>query len=1329
MHRKLLTVLGLLLSLGAHAQMGRLFDTNQQLSSSFTSQVFLDSDGFIWSATRNGLSKYDGYQFRNLKKENGNEAGMKSNYVNCMVQDDTGLFYFGMWGALQTYNGERFETVAVKDLNGNQIDCYVTCFIKRKNGEIWVGTSGFGVLKIDDSRHAHQVGGALKGIHTVQQLMEDSRGRLWIVVRDKGLYCYDGQKITTYLTDSPMCTYVRKVCEDNHGTIYVGTWKAGLLRLQGGHFEKVEHTGDKPISSLYYTRYGQIVMGYDGAGVGIYDPRTGTVTDNPYYCMETDLSKSKVISITEDHNGNLWLGLLQKGLCMIPGSTVGFQYMGYKRGVGNRIGSACVVSTMTDGQRRLWIGTDKDGIYLIGEDGHVIRHLKDEVPATVMAIAQDRQGRIWIGSYNEGGGWIDPDRLTYHKYSFPQAENLSIFDIEADSQGRLWLGTMGYGVLMINQETGKLTALQTKNNSPADRSVDAIANDYVQQLSLSPDGKRLYVATTMGVCCYDIGKASWTATFGKNCLNYGTPTRVAREYSGRLWIGSNDGLYYYDLSGKRLQRLTAEKGLGDNGIASIEQDKAGKLWISTDHGLYNYDPKTQLTQSYFIDNGLQSNEFSDGASWASPTGMMIFGGVGGVTWFNPLDIKQAKWDAEVHLTDFIVGGESINRNSFSGNYSICDTTVIASQRFELSYHDNSFAIQLSTLTYDNPDHITYLYSINGEAFVPMQHGTNEIIFSHLPPGNYQFRVKAEQNNIETPERTFTVVIRSPWYRSAWAYCFYLVLMAFIAWLIVTNMHRKEQNRLRLQEFIHAEEMNDAKLKFFMNISHEIRTPMTLIVTPLLSLIKHETDPQRKSVYETIRRNAERILNLINQMMDLRKIDKGQMQMHMRETDLIGFVSEIHSLFRNQAVAKRIDFKYDHDAQTLPVWIDRRNFDKVIMNILSNAFKYTPTGGKISIVVTHDDGHARIAVSDNGEKIPEDKIGKIFERFYQTPSSVNDRNVGTGIGLDLTRSLVELHHGTIEAHNLQQGCEFVVTIPLGNTHLKPEEMETEKETVDTTLMATEVEEEVAEMPVVEAGLAATGHKQIIVVAEDDDEIRNYLTAEFGRDYEVKACANGKEALMATLKYQPDLVISDVMMPEMDGNTLCTKIKSNPSVNHVPVILLTAKNRDEDKLEGLETGADAYVVKPFNMDILRQTAINFIRSHQLLRLKYERTDELEEQVDEIKIKSPDEKLLERVMNTINKHLDDSDLSVDMIAEEVGISRVHLHRKMKELTGQTPHDFIRNIRLKKAANLLATQGMNITEVMYACGFSNAASFSTLFKKLYGLSPRDYMKEQQRR
>ena len=1321
-----------LLFQNTYAQMGKSFDADKQMSSSFTTQVYQDRDGFIWVATRNGLNRYDGYQFRILKRESRQNAGMASNYVNCMMQDRHGLYYVGMYGALQTYDGQRFRDVTTYDLTGRSHPPYVTCLLERQNGDILIGTSAHGVMRLTNKKEAHQIGGLLGDVKSVNRMMEDNRQRLWLVTESQGLLCYDGKAVKRYFQDEQDLSMVRDICQDREGRIFIATAHAGVFILEGDVPRHIDATGKKHVSTIYPNRRGHIMIGYDGLGLAIYNPQNGNLVDNPYYSREVDLSTAKVYSIYEDVNGNVWLGLLQKGIYMHPGKTMGFGYMGYKLGTQNTIGTACVTSVMGSTNGYHWIGTDKDGLYCQNDKYVPVKHFKDNFPATVLSICEDSRQRIWVGSYKEGMGWIDSKTMSYHPYRLPQGPSVSVFSIVCDPQGHLWLGTMGYGLLRLDPETNEIKQYVQQEEAPVNRKVNSITNDYLSKLSLSPDGKRIYVSSTMGVCAFDIAKESWISTFGVNCLNYGTPVRVAREFSGELFVGTNDGLVCYDMKTGLDTQRELESGLIDNGISSIEQDKQGNLWISTDHGLFRLNPKTGQTDNYFADNGLQGNEFSDGASWVMNDGRMVFGGLAGVTYFNPSDIHESGWKAEVKLTGFSVNGEPVTPATMSGFWHVVDTTVIAADRFVLSPSDNTFAIQLSTLTYDNPEHIVYRYRINREDWVRMQPGVNEITLSHLAPGDYDFCVVAEQNGNSTPERCFRVVIHAPWYRTPFAYLVYLLAVVG-GFLYYRRQHqRKEQDRLRLQEHIHAEEMADTKLKFFMNISHEIRTPMTLIVTPLLSLIKQDDDPHRRSLYETIRRNAERILGLINQMMDLRKIDKGQMQMHMCETELVSFIGDIYTLFTQQAKSKSIQFLYERDTQELPVWIDRDNFDKIIVNLLSNAFKFTPVGGQITLRLSHDDQHATIAIRDNGPGIPADKMNQIFQRFYQAPLTADERNLGTGIGLDLTRSLVELHHGTIAVHNNHggKGCEFLVTIPLGSAHLKPEEMIVDKSEVSQTAnLIDEVEDvNVSDEQTAKASeLPKAGRRQRLVIVEDDEEIREFLRSELSADYHVTTCPNGREGLSEVLRSIPDLVISDIMMPEMDGNTMCSKIKGNASTSHIPVILLTAKSRDEDQLEGLEMGADAYVMKPFNMDILRRTIVNLIHTHQMLRLKYGRNDQLEEKVDQIKMKSPDEQLLERVMRVINKNIGNSDLSVDAIAEEVGLSRVHLHRKMKELTGQTPHDFIRNIRLKQAANLLAAHNMNITEVMYACGFNNAASFSTIFKKFYGMSPRDYMNEAQ--
>lgn len=1338
MKNKFLFILTCILLLCQHlmSQTGNLYSTDNLLVSNFVTQVFQDHNGFIWITTRNGLDIYDGYQFRTISKEAPENFGLGNNYINCIAQDHQGTIYIGTNSDIETYDGNRFHHVKMIGPDGRKVKAYITNIIQRRNGDIIASSSGYGLMRVQ-GHYAKSMGGVFRRFHYIAKTMEDHTGKLWIITEGNGLIAFDGKHIMKFFNDGSRSSSVRDICEDKQGNIYVGLFNFGLYCKPAGSntFKKINQAGNLPLICLKLSHNGNLMLGSDGKGLYIYSPKNHKLSKDPYYSREIDLSRTKVYSVLEDHYGNVWLGMLQKGVFMHPAERVQFGYEGYRIGRENVIGNNCVISILIDRAKRIWVGTDKDGLYELDRHFQLIRHYTN-IPLSILTLAEDIEGHIWIGSWHEGSGYIDPTSETWHPENLQQGSGLSVFDIISDKQGNLWFATMGRGLIRLDRKNHRIQSYRIKNGADRNRHQNSIPNNYLSKLQLSHDGRHLYIASSIGLCCLDLIHNSWINTFGCNCPDYGTFSRIICEDAhGQVWMGTNDGLYCYNLKRHTLRIYTINDGLPDNGVAAIEIDRFNNLWIGTNHGLCKLNPNKGRTMNFYVDNGLQSNEFSDGASCQTADGkLMIFGGTGGITWFNPQNIHQPQWHASVKITGFIVGNEHVIAGMKSGIYQITDRPVINTDKFSLAWADNSFSIQLSTLTFDNPDHITYLYSINGEKWKRLQPGVNEITFSHLSSGTYHFRVKAINNNLESSVKSFDVVVHPAWFASLWARLIYLLFITGIIYWFIRNRKHKEQNRLRMQEHIHAEQLGEEKLKAFMNISHEIRTPMTLIITPLVSLIKEDKNPYRKSVYKLIKRNAERILHLVNQMMDLRKIDKGLMNMHMKKIDLVAFTYDIYQLFQQEANARNIEFSFTSDEKPMYIYIDHGNFDKVLMNLLSNAFKFTTAGGKINIRLTHDEKNAKISIKDNGEKIPDDKLETIFHRFYQTSSETNDTMPGTGIGLDLTRSLVELHHGTIIAKNNkdEKGCEFVVTIPLGCDHLSSEEMATEDENnSETPSLKIESDEEMPKEPKINKkelyNKLSTRKKQTIVIVEDDEEIRSYLKTQLEKDFKILVSGNGKDAFAIICKEIPALVISDIMMPIMDGNTLCAKIKANINTNHIPVILLTAKNRDEDRLEGLETGADAYMVKPFNMEILKSTITNLLKQREILRNKFVGNETRDKNVNHINIETPDDKLLKRIMDVINKNLNNTDLSVEMIANEVGISRVHLYRKMKELTNQTPHDFIRNIRLKQTAYLLSKGHQNISEVMYACGFNNLTSFSTSFKNFYGMSPREYMKEHQ--
>lgn len=1349
----IITMMICLFSIQAWAQSGKLFNTDNQLSSNFATQVFQDKSGFIWIATRNGLNTYDGYHITVIKKDMSNFLGLNSNYINSIAQDEKEHILLGTNNSLLEFTGSEFLKIPMLDSKGGELATYVKQVYPLKNKDVAVATSGYGImLKKQDEQKCHAMKGEVEKLKYILKLLEDKRGRLWIITEDGKLYRKETNgRVTSHFAGTEGVG-AQDILQDALGNLYLASKNQGVYLLRAGSnaFTRISNIGNLPIENIYISRNNKLYIGCDGLGIYVYDPQTGFLQDNPLFSRLVNLAKSKITSIIEDNQGNIWVSMLQKGVFMQRNIQNDFNYMGFRLGNRNVIGENCVTSLSINQGNQVWVGTDKDGLYLFNiatrsVEGHFLNQ------NTVLTLCKDQQGRTWVGTYTDGLGYMDAAG-SFHPVDLGISKSVGIFDIKQDPQGNIWIATMGEGLFCL-QKDGSRRNYKAKYGADNNIKVNSLPNDYLIKMALSKDGSHVYIATSVGLACLDRKRNSWVSTFkGINCLNKNSFSHcVFVDSKDHVWYGTEDGAFCFDFrKGIKPKLYTTANGLTDNCVASITEDYQGNIWLGTIKGLNKLALKSGTITKFYAESGLQSNEFSDASVCTTQDGKTILmGGSGGLNWFQADQVRQHPWQAKVVISGFILNNKMVTPGMKSGSYTITDNWSTLSRDFQLSHEDNTFTLQLSTLTYNDVEQISYVYSINGDAWRTVPAGQNELAFSHMAPGRYKYRIKAICNGYETPVKEFTITIHPAWYASIWAKLFYLLLL--IAAIMLYLRHRKHQmeDQLILQQHIHAEEMGEAKIKFFMNISHEIRTPLTLIITPLLSLIKEDKEPHRQGIYEIIRKNSERILHLINQMMDLRKIDKGQMMMRMCQTDMVAFINEEYELFRQQALAKNIDFEYQHDSEELPVWIDRNNFDKVIINILSNAFKFTPTAGHILLSLTHTDHHAYISIKDSGIGIPKDKLETIFQRFYQSPSDPNDRNIGTGIGLDLTRSLVELHYGSISARNnegekgskFEHGSEFIIRIPLGKDHLKPEELIAEEEVKEKQNLelaeVKQLEQEVKETENAEKSesaavttdmqgklpASARGNKAEIVIVEDEEDIQDYLKAQLASDFKIRTYPNGKVALNEILKNKPDLIISDVMMPEMDGTTLCTKLKANINTNDVPIILLTAKSREEDQLEGLQTGADAYILKPFNMDILRRTIINLLTMRRTLKNKFTGKESQEEKVEQRKIQTPDDALMQRVMEVINENIGDSDLSVDMIAQKVGISRVHLHRKMKELTNQTPHSFIRNIRLQQAAKLLKDGKQSITDVMYICGFSNSASFSTMFKNLYGCSPREYM------
>lgn len=1315
-------------------QEGRLFTSDVQLSSSLVNQVYQDKRGFIWIATRNGFDRYDGSQFQTFHKTR-KPGSMHSEHVTCVLEDASGRLLVGMDKGLQAYDEDtgRFRTIPFINKEDTLKTCHVMSVLQVRNGDVWVSTSGFGMYVIAAGENEAHYTLMFEGDNNVEDMVEAPDGSVWLAVTNYGIYRRKDGKVRRYLCDKASVLGRCCLAFDREGHLFMGSASEGLFVFDSSRdtFSPVAGTGHLNVSVLCPLADGQVMLGTDGEGAKLY--RFGERSPHPcdYFHAQVDLEHAKISSILEDQDGNIWLGLFQKGVFMQPHQDSGFSYVGYKSGRYDIIGSACVMSVHAGKDRTLWVGTDNDGLYALDMKSYAVRHYSSDtgnLPATITSIAEDKEGKLWLGSYWGGAGWLDRKTGQFNRLPFTsKGMAVHVFRLLADAEDNLWIATLGDGLKKYNLKTHELTeykvqpeAFEPKGNS--------LTNMWVNDLFLSGDGRRLYICMSSGLACLDLKRNDFVSTFGRNCTLTEQPVHtVVEDPKGQLWVGTHDGVFVLDSHGRTQRHYTTDDGLPGNYIASIRFDSSNNnIWISTFHGLSMLDLKQGSFTNYYASHGLQGNEFSERAScgWDS---LMVFGGNSGLTIFSPETVRRAGKRPCLQLVEMRIGDKVVTTDTESGFFKVTNRPVMESNLFEVCHEDNTFSLRFSTMSYDMPDGVKYWYSIDKEPYAVMAGSSGVLTLDHLPSGTYKIRVKASVNGLESETKAFTVTVRPPWYAGLPAFIVYFLALVFLVMRFIHNRRLREQARLRLQEHIHAEQLNEMKLQFFMNLNHEIRTPMTLIVGPLQHLINTDFDEVRQRSYRMMSRNAERILALVNQILDLRKIDKGQMMMKMQPVNLVDFVRDVYELFDSKAREKEIRFHFEYDTDHMEVWLDKKNFDKVIMNLLSNAFKFTPSKGNIGIRLKQGENEVSMEVWDDGLAIESDKMEKIFQRFYQADNTTNYNIPGSGIGLNLTKQLVTLHHGEISVYNNTdgKGCTFKVVLPLGSAHLKPEELlqPSIEEKTDETIL--KMEEEVSAVTEENDEESKTKHRKRIVIAEDDDEIRNYLAEELRKNYYVVPCRNGKEALSEVLRTPPSLVLSDVMMPEMDGYTLCAKIKTNINVNFIPVVLLTAKTREKDKIEGLSTGADSYIEKPFNIEVLKYTIRNLIASYDILRNKVEGKEMPEENIDVAPSQSADDKLLERVLQVINENITNPYLSVELIAQEVGISRAHLHRKMKELTNQGPRDLVRNIRLKKAAGLLASGHRNITDVMFACGFENAASFSIKFKALYGMSPTAYMKE----
>jgi len=1275
---------------------GRLF-TADKLSSSQINCICQDGYGYIWIGTEYGLNRFDGYHFVSYLHSDRDTTSISSNVISSLLCDNDGNLWVGTSNglALYDYAGDMFRRLKFEDGNTPRANSLA---LTRK-GELLVGSAGYGLLKVDKEKMmAFEVENRTNCVQEnfFSRICVDSRGYLWkgshipdfsmikekngALVKARNFKSECGPPVSFIERDGRMliaCMYGLLEYDYqtetlSRPTIDMGSWG----------------DADMVIRRALKDHRGNIYIGTRGKGLFVIRKGSGKL-ERPDYDGLFNLESSNVNYVFEDRDENIWVGCFRKGLLMLNDQKEAFTQWDFAR-QHYPIGS-CVSSIAEGDNGDTWCTVENNGVYKLDSLGRIVAH--PSAPFDTRLIYRDKSGSYWLCtekalySYN-------PDKGTYNQELTFEGWGLNC--IVGDGKGHLFISNYGKGLVVYDIAEKKATAFSMNSNS---NNGNGILNDWI--ISMATDNKgRMWIGTSDGLECLDtyIMKSVELPNIDKKqVLKYLQCTAIAAMPSGDMMICTDRGVFIYEVERGKIRSLDGGEQLAGKNIGGVVVDKKGDIWFSTSSGIWQYDQNQKKLIGHISGNGLSTGEYIAGALCHYRDDKIGLGTADGITVFYPEEVKS--FDSrlgEVYLTNFTVRGKSMDPTS---------------DYFEVPYSENSFAMEFSLFNYRNADNISYQYRINGgNEWSATAEGDNMITLNKLQPGKYVVEVRAYSNGMASNKvKTITVIVRQPWYKSTLAKVIYLLLAILLAWQAFTLYSRRKKG-----------ELEEEKMRFLINATHDIRSPLTLIMGPLHKLQQRArdagdaADKESMEDLDTIERNAKRLMLLVNQILDERKIDKNQMHLTCSKTNLVAFLEGVTNLYKYNANERNISLSFEHEDDKLYAWVDRIQFDKVISNLLSNAFKYTFGGGEVKVILSKtdggkagDEGSAVIKVIDSGIGFKDEKTDRLFDRFYQGKNADDLHIQGSGIGLNLCKAIVNMHHGTIKASNREDktGACLTVTIPLGNKHFKPEELK---------------QEEIA-TPDASSGKKANGNVRILI-ADDDPEIGHYINHELGEWYRFDYCPNGKEALKMLLTKSYHLVISDVMMPEMDGITLLKNIKSNTNISDVPVILLTSRSEVSERLEGLKKGADAFLSKPFNIDELHILIDNLIGNVRRLKGKYSGAQEQKDKVENVAVVGNNDQLMKRVMTSINKHLSDSDFNIEVLTAEVGMSRAQLHRKMKEITGLTTSEFIRNIRLKQAAKLLLEHKINVTQIAYEVGFSNQAHFSTVFKRFYGVTPSEY-------
>jgi signal transduction histidine kinase/ligand-binding sensor domain-containing protein/AraC-like DNA-binding protein len=1340
--------------------------------------IVQDQVGFIWLGTHDGLIRYDGYEQRVFKGEPNNPNSLSNNQIMSLAVDKHGRIWIGtLGGGINILLPDRNKIINIQNspdifqkIRNNEIwKIYVDLF-----DNVWIGTSD-GLFKAEIKEKDNNITQirfrefsykSNNDEHFWVRSIIQSSDHIYLIGTISGLYRLDIYENIIKPVNIPIVQYkmVTTICEGKYSDMWLGTIEDGIYHITFDKQQnKVIDIDDlasrgskiylplKRIEQMIVDRFGNLwIASRQGLGkINLY------TSDYTYYCNDmndqTSLSDNRLGSVYEDRSGVIWIGTESKGVNRLDLYQKKFITIRQTSKVQNSLSDNYISAIAGKKNGRIWIASDGGGIdeLQVSEDGDykIIKPAWNNqlLNKNIISVFESDDENLWFGSTRNSIGKVNlKTGVVNYTYLFGY-----VFSIYEDSYDNIWFGTWGSGLYRLDKKTGEISNFKKIYNDSTSLGSDIVISIY------EDNNRQLWIGTKGGGLCRLVSNnddnpvrfESYINRFSdSSSLSHNDVYCILQSSKGDLWLGTGAGLnkmiVEHTPKGTKVyfKSFMEKDGLPNNIVYGILEDKEGNFWMSTNKGISKFNPNTLKFKNYDIHDGIQSNEFHLNAYFQDYKGRIYFGGNGGVTFFDPASIQSNPFIPNVIFTSLKIQGNEVKVGQQVNGRVVLEKDVNYSNRIVLNYKDKEITIEFSSSHYAIPEKTRFRYRLLGfnDNWQEISSKYRSITYTNLSQGEYVLQIMASNNDGIWPSRPKELIIKvlpPPWL-TIWAFMGYIILF-FLAVVLfkkytLIGVNRKHQLVIDSLEKNNVEQISKMKINFFTNISHELRTPLTLISNPLHDLINNKkVDDFVKKELLVIQRNVDRLLQLVNQLLDFQKIDAGELKLKISQTNLIELLDEICQSFAQYAASRNINLNYIHKDEEIFLWLDREKIITVFFNLISNAFKYSPNNSNITVEIKrmlpkneNAESEVEIKVIDEGIGIEKEYLSHIFDRFYQIQDPSQKGKAGTGIGLSVSRDYIEAHGGSIKVESVPgQGSTFSVILPLQKEKLTDviqipndqiiNEIELNTSQLLNTLSATLDSN---------MNLADNSSRKSLLIIEDNNDLLHYLADRFSSKYHVFVANNGSKGLQLAIDKNPDIIITDIMMPEMDGLTLCKKLKNDLRTSHIPIIILTAKTTEESNLESLEAGADVFIQKPFNIEVLKAQVKSLLESREKLRLSISKNVIL--QPKEIVATSLDERFMMKLMEVIENNIANPDFGIKNLTDEMNMSHSVIFRKVKALTGSNVIEFIRSVRLKKAAQLLQKQKLPVSEVSIMVGFNDAKYFSKCFIKEFGVTPREYAK-----